>query len=570
MPNPSRPFRPLPQEPRRPDAIRPKTLLGVPRIVLPLTAGLVACIALALMLASPAARPPALAQAPAPTASPTLPTWSPGGTWRAVHSPKVKPLFQAATTPQGLNAVHGIERPGGGYFALAVGDKCAIARYEGVGTAWTRDRSFEAQCDGTHVVDLRDVFIRAPDDVWVTARYTGGGGLERDCVIKTPADRDDVDFDEGCGLMAHWNGTAWRVQSNLDMKINRLAPPINALNMVYDEATAKWYGWAVGNDAAFDNLKGLILEFIDGPNGGKWQVTSAPNNNAVDLRDIHVLNKDEAWAIGEHGAEAWFYRTDGGAADWSRRGLSGPDHLYALDMVDPLYGWDGGQRGRMNHYDGNCHDTNPETACWFDNKAYPVRSASGQPVTSIEIRGIDLVARGVGWLVGTKVDSSSMIAYLLDDHWTPVAVVDDPDENLNAVFMRTADEGWAVGAKGVILDYRANAPTPSPSPTPRPPSATLPATPTSTASPSPTIGPSATPSATEDRPTASPTVATQIPSGEPTTPVPSVTASGTPDVPASATATETRPASAVPTVDPTSAGGGSIYLPYARRFVTRR
>ncbi|MEO8084887.1 MAG: hypothetical protein ABI780_13770, partial [Ardenticatenales bacterium] len=432
-----------------------------------------AITAVAALLAAvsiPRAPRPVRAQDPSPTATPTLPVWEPSGRWRAVHAPKVNPLLPALTTPQGFNGIHGIELPGGGYYAMAVGDKCAIATYDG--TDWKRDKSFEPQCGGVHTVDLRDVFVRTPEDIWVAARYTGGSGVERDCVITTPASRDDVDFDEGCGLMAHWNGTAWRVESNLDMRINRLAPPINAIDMIYDEASAQWYGWAVGNDAAFDSIKAIILQYVDGPDGGKWSLTAAPNNNAVDLRDIHLVSAREAWAVGEHGAEAWYNRIGDGAADWSRRGLSGPDHLYTVDMTDQLYGWDGGQRGRMNHYDGNCHDTSAETACWFDNKAYPVGPKGGQPLTGMEIRGLDLLAHGVGWLVGTTLDSGSLVAYLLGDHWIPVAVQDDPDENLNEVFMRSMDQGWAVGAKGIILEYRsAGGPTATPSPTTAPPTA---------------------------------------------------------------------------------------------------
>lgn len=520
-----------------------------------------AALGLAAALAGPADAPPAAAQAPTPTATPTLPTWSPSGVWRAVHAPRRDPLFPAVATPQGLHAVHGVEHAGG-FFAMAVGDRCAVATYDAARGTWTRDRSFEAECDGTHVVDLRDVFVRAPDDIWVAARYTGGAGLERDCVAHPPANRDDVDHDEGCGLMAHWNGQRWRVLTNLEMKINRLAPPINAIDMVFDAASGAWHGWAVGNDAAFDNLKGIILGFVDGPDGGKWQVTAAPNNNAVDLRDVHIFGPNEAWAVGEHGAEAWYNRVDGGAADWSRRGLSGPDHLYALDMTDPLYGWDGGERGRMNHYDGNCHDTDPETACWFDNKAYPVQPLGGQPITSIEIRGIDLVSRGVGWLVATKSDSRSIVARLAGDRWLPVDVVDDPDENLHAVYMRHADAGFAVGAKGVILAYGpAAGATATRTASAVPPS---PTTPTPLATPSPAPTPSSTPTAV-----GSPTAAATAPP-----PTASATASPSAEATPAASATSTAAPTGTPTATPTPTALASppaaIFLPFGLRFVRRR
>lgn len=552
MPEPIDPLRP-----NLPGASRFAMALGIP----------LAGIALVIAVHIPRAERPVLAQDPGPTSTPTLPVWEPSGRWRAVHAPKVSPLFPALTTPQGLNAVHGIERPGGGYFAMAVGDKCAIATYDG--TAWKRDKSFEPQCNGVHTVDLRDVFVRTPEDIWVAARYTGGSGVERDCVIVTPASRDDVDFDEGCGLMAHWNGTAWRVQSNLDMRINRLAPPINAIDMIYDDASSKWFGWAVGNDAAFDSIKAIILQYVDGPDGGKWSLTAAPNNNAVDLRDVHLVSATEAWAVGEHGAEAWYDKVGDGPADWSRRGLSGPDHLYTVDLTDQLYGWDGGQRGRMNHYDGNCHDTSAETACWFDNKAYPVGPAGGQPITSIEIRGLDLLAHGVGWLVGTQTDSSSLVAYLLGDRWIPVPVLDDPDVNLDAVFMRNADQGWAVGDKGVILEYRsAGAPTATASP---PASPTR--TPTALPSATPTGVPSPSPAATDPGP--SPTAATQVPSGQPTTATPPTATPTAP--PASPTASPTATVEPSPTPSPTPRATateppppGTIYLPFASRYVRRR
>ena len=49
MPNPSRPFRPLPQVPRPAGAIRTKVLLGVPPIALPLAAVFAACVIAAVV-----------------------------------------------------------------------------------------------------------------------------------------------------------------------------------------------------------------------------------------------------------------------------------------------------------------------------------------------------------------------------------------------------------------------------------------------------------------------------------------------------------------------------------------
>jgi len=487
--------------------------LAVPWVLLPVAARI-----------PPRADARPAAQAPSPTASPTLEDWRPQATWRRVHGPGAEPLWSGPRTPD-LLAVHGAAGADGALEAWAVGSACALARFDGA--AWQRVRDLEPACAAGRAYDLRDVFVRSPGDAGAVGRYTGGSGADRDCVAEPPATPDDVEHADGCGAVARLEGGAWRIVPPAEWGISRVAPALNALDMLLDPATGRWHGWAFGNDADFDPAKAIILGFEDdGAGGGRWWRSSIVNNLADDMRAVKILSPTEAWAAGESGSESWYEVGPSGAGDWSRRGLSGRDHLYALDMTDPLYGWDGGWRGRMNHYDGNCHDDDPATACWFDNKAYPIRNLDDQTMTGIDVRGIDLVRRGVGWLVGERDSRRSTVAYLRGERWHQVAVEGDPGRDLMGLWLASEHRGWAVGAEGVVLAYGADAPPPTAIPTSTPTALAPPITPSQAAATATPSQPPGTPTATA---AATPTDRPTAPTAEPSaTPVATEPSPGTP------------------------------------------
>ena len=517
---------------------------------------LAATIASLLMLAfafvspQPGAAAPS-AQESTPIPSPTFTPYEPAGQWSAVHGPGVDLLWGPIEAPT-LNGVHVVRTESGGMDGWVVGDECALARFDG--TEWTRDTALESLCGGLTHYDLRDVYVRSVDDVWAVGRVIGGSGaFARDCVA---ADPRNIDRDEGCGFMMHFDGGSWRLLNPFDYGVIRVAAPLNAIDMKLDEASGEWQGWVVGNNATYSTLKAIILQFNH--EGDRWAVTGATTNLIEHLRDVRILSATDAWMVGDSGTES---RYQIGAGDsrgqWRRLGLSGRDHLYAVDLTERDFGWDGGWRGRMNRYDGNCDDDDDTTPCWFDNQAFPIRNADGNQLTTIDVLAIDLLDLGVGWLAGLSDGRRSTIAYLSVENWHVAPVGSDPGRDLHGLFMYSESRGWAVGEDGTILEYAVAGPTETPGPT-----ATETSSPTSTATettvpsetpvPTATLVSSATPPASLTPTDPTPTV--------PTPPVePTPTPTTFPDVP---TPTPTAEPSSVPSVTPVSQ---PIYLPWTVR-----
>jgi hypothetical protein len=450
----------------------------------------------------------------------------PGGTWQAVHGPNLSPLW--VNDPPTLRGLHIIDTPAG-QFGFAVGDKGALVRFDG--SSWTKVDDLDPKKTGSLSYDLADVFVIAPDDVWVV------GSLLGDRLCGTAR----------CGALLHYNGRTWTLIDHSSYGLPGKVPPMRAIDMLQDDA-GNWYGWVVGDDILTDTLKALILRYKD----GKWRVWTGPNNLARNLWDVKLVSPYEAWLVGEAGVESWYTdENEDGQGDWAALGKSGADNLYALDLADALYGWDGGDGGRMNRYQGHCHDEEPEsnTQCWFDNQARPVRNKGGVNL-SLDVFDIDLLDRNSGWLVGVASARRALVAYLEPglENWRAVDVVGDPGYSLYALDMRSARAGFAVGERAVIVRYTDDT-VPTPSATPDLPSVTPSATATD-------LPPSATPD-TPVVPTDTPTVTAEpsvssVPPSATASPSPSATATATIADPATETATATDP----PTSDP------SIYLPF--------
>jgi photosystem II stability/assembly factor-like uncharacterized protein len=456
------------------------------------------------------------AHAQAPGQSTPLPTNPPpAGTWRLLHGPTKDPLW---TDPPVLRGIHGAEDEDGVWRGYAVGDDGAIVRFDG--TTWKSPIRLDP--GGGRAYEFRDVFVAAPDDVWLVGHVTGG----RNCAV--------------CGALLHFNGTSWRELEPQEYGVINRTAPLNAIDLIPDGAGG-WTGWIVGDDADFDNTKAIILQRAD----GRWRLWTGSNNIAKNLYDVKVIAADEAWAVGQDGSESWYDARDG-VGGWPRLGASGVDTLYAVDLADPLFGWDGGAAGRMNHYEGSCHDGTTATQCWFDNHARPVKSQGGQ-VLNLDVNDIDLRSRTYGWLVGAPFSRTSVVAYLDGEAWRLVTVQDDPGKALYAMHMVHDGRAYAVGDDGAILAYEdLTLPTPSPSTTP---TVTVTATATTddlgtaTATPTPSVeGGTSTPSPTGDGElTSTPTPSTSVTDTPETPDTPPPSPSGTPTPTPTATPTATLP-----------------------------
>lgn len=454
----------------------------------------------------------------------------PGGTWSTVHAPAVAPLW--GNNPPTLRGVHVIETPAG-YLGYAVGDSGAMARFEG--GKWRVLDDLDPRKTTPLTYHLNDVFVIAANDVWAVGAMDG----------------DRMCRDERCGALFHYDGRAWRVIDKTSYGLPGRVPPMRAIDMLAD-AEGNWFGWIVGDDLLTDTLKALIMRFQD----GKWRVWTGPNNFARHLHDVKLISRSEAWLVGEAGVESWYTENAAGVGSWAPLGKSGADDLYALDLADPLYGWDGGATGRMNRYKGHCHDEDPNSQCWFDNQSRPIRASPDAPqALNPTVWDIDMLSREEAWLVGAAASRRSTVAYLdpVREMWYMVSIAGDPGVSLMALHMASTLRGWAVGEKGVILAYVDEAaPTPTTAPTDPPtasPSATPTSPPESTAPPTAgPISPSPTPTETE---AATPTAT-------------DVAASAT--VPPSSTAIATTPG--VPTLVPSATStpadkaDGRLYLPF--------
>jgi hypothetical protein len=485
-------------------------------------AALATCMVLLYGLAAPAAgagSPPGMGLVARPAAATPTP---PGGIWHAVHGPTRAALW--ATDPPRLAGVHVVDTPAG-VFGYAVGTRGALVRLQdGV---WTKVDDLDPKKTTPLTYDLNGVFVIAPDDVWVVSAVTG----DRQCGT------------EACGALLHYDGRRWQAIDRTTYGISGRVPPMRAIDMIQGGSGA-WFGWVVGNDLLTDTLKALILRFKD----GKWRVWSGPNNFARHLRAVKNVAPGEAWLVGEAGVESWYTERDSGLGDWAALGKSGADDLYALDLADPLYGWDGGAGGRMNRYQGHCHDDDLGTQCWFDNQAHPIRDRRGLAVSQ-DVNAIDLLTRSDGWLVGAASARRSLVAWLdgAAQMWNAADVEGEQGTSLYGLHMLDTRRGFAVGDKGTILEYRDDSlPTPTASAT----VAAATATPTPTA----TSAPSSTPALPAD--TATPTVTetarpSRTPTGTPMPPTVTPTTTGTASPTRTASATANRPSRA------------HLYLPWA-------
>jgi hypothetical protein len=380
----------------------------------------------------------------------------PAGEWRGLHYAAKDPLW-SGSGPE-LRAVHGVWAAQS-WVGWLVGDRGALAYNDGTG--WRVDTTF-AGGTGAPAYRWRDVFVIAPNDVWIVGEVEGLSGHGPQ------------------GVLAHHDGKLWRRLTRDDLRLQRLAR-LNAVHMLEDPP-GSWTGWAVGELDGY--AKATILRF----ESGQWGPASGPNNIADALLDVQALSANEAWAVGLDGAEAWYY---GQGTGWPRRQLSGIDDRFALSMTDRLSGWNVGEGGRMNKYIGGCHDDDPRTECWFDNRARPVLDFSGVPMP-VNLWTIHMLARDMGWTAGQANARRSVIAYYDGnpaDDWRRVRVVDDPGVNIYGLHMASPHLGWAVGAGGAVLRYVEDA-TPTSTMTPSPEATSgVASSPTPTASTTSVLGP---------------------------------------------------------------------------------
>lgn len=447
----------------------------------------------------------------APTPTPVRPLG-----WQGIHFPEYNPLpWSDIANPPVLNAIHGVNSETG-VKAWAVGEKGAVVHYDGTG--WELDHRLESQPDG-RTLNLQDVFVTNPDSVWAVGNIVNPDTNARE------------------GVLAHLDQNQWETATKEDLGTNSLSP-LNSIHLVNE--SEKITGWAVGETPANRN-QAEILRFM----AGNWSVYMGTNNNDT-LYDVFTLSQDKAWAVGERGRET---RYIGEPRGWPAGHQGPPLPRLALSMTDPLYGWSVGSQGRMFEYIGGCE--NPDLNCWWENHFQATIGLDGNPVTN-NINDVQLLLRNMGWLVGNKLPeqrgNKSLVAFFDGEEqpgryfWYQVEIENDPQRDLQGIFMSSPYFGFAVGAEGTILKFEVEPP----------PTATATETAENTPAPSETPTQESTPT-NEPSATAPPTN-TNTPTAT-DTPVPTDTETGTPPPTASASFTPSPQPSA------TRRNPSNIFLP---------
>ena len=219
-------------------------------------------------------------------------------------------------------------------------------------------------------------------------------------------------------------------------------------------------GWAAGG-------KGALLSTADG--GATWEVRRPPTEDA--LRDIFFQDAETGWLLcrrnefGQEGKDeplSYLLKTADGGGSWSRvevaRGADVDLKLTGLRFADREHGWVYGELGAL-------FATADGGATWRRQSA-PTRHL---------LLGASFLDARTGWLSGgglTVLKTSdggeswrAGIVYLPAEGAgaqtePPLIVPGTPprrdaarvgSRRLNAVWFATHEQGWAVGAEGVII-----------------------------------------------------------------------------------------------------------------------
>ncbi len=251
------------------------------------------------------------------------------------------------------------------------------------------------------------------------------------------------------GLILHYTGGVWTPQATIpDVSLSGLA------------MLSPTEGWAVGVTRF---QQGALLHYT----GGVWTRVQAFGST---LDQIVMTSPNDGWIVGTSfpsgsaeatGPSLWHY--DGSA--WAEAAIPGIDVVTRLSMRSASDGWavgfklPGAQASTtfapaasiagdtvFAHYDGNGWTT-------------------VQTMQRILIRGLFQDASGDGWAVGSEdtppangavTGSHNLYLRCTGGQWAHVEGVEG-DGGLQAVFMLSASDGWAVAGNGAILRYQQDA-----------------------------------------------------------------------------------------------------------------
>ena len=220
-------------------------------------------------------------------------------------------------------------------------------------------------------------------------------------------------------------------------------------------------GWAVGG-------KGALLSTADG--GETWELRRPPTEDT--LRDLFFSDAETGWVVCERSVYlpaavdepvSYLLKTADGGRHWSRvevtRGAEAGVKLAGLRFADREHGWVYGEMGAL-------YATRDGGDTW-ERQRVPTRhlllgaaflDAQTGWLSGGGLTVLKTADGGATWRAGTvylpasggaqRPPQSAAPGKPQDPEVPPARV---PSRRLNAVWFATPEQGWAVGAEGVIL-----------------------------------------------------------------------------------------------------------------------
>jgi hypothetical protein len=187
-------------------------------------------------------------------------------------------------------------------------------------------------------------------------------------------------------------------------------------------ATAGTSAWAVGD-------RNTLLKL----DTGAWTKVTAPTGTEdYDLRDVHLIDAQNGWAVGSWnvsvGGSSYVYGMGLklSAGTWTLSMNSLAWGLNSIDLVDAQNGWAVGRSGQFVRIVGGAY-------------------TPGTPGNGTTLNAVDVIDMNTGWAVG----EGGTIRKLASGTWT--TPLSPTSQALTALVLSDANTGWAVGAAGTIL-----------------------------------------------------------------------------------------------------------------------
>ncbi len=252
------------------------------------------------------------------------------------------------------------------------------------------------------------------------------------------------------GLILHYTNGLWKRQTFPNVYLSGLA------------MLSPREGWAVGTTSLTPgpSQKGVLLHYAD----GSW--ASIPAFGSA-LTQVVMTSPGNGWVVGQtfppgsteaSGPSLWRYDGKG----WTAVTIPGIDTVTKLSLRSASDGW---AVGFSTHPAGAAVSPSPASSiggdtvfAHYDGQTW----TATQTMQNTAVVALSLDAPNDGWAVGTAANppagggvatSQNLYLHNTGSEWTPVAGPTD-DGGLQAIFMLSSSDGWAVEGNGAILHYQ--------------------------------------------------------------------------------------------------------------------